>query len=243
MTNPTPIAVVTGGSRGIGRSIALALAARGFDLVITWKASKAAADAVVGEIQKSGRKARALQLDVSDTNSFAAFAEQIPHVDVLVNNGASGVGGAFDQVDSATFDQLVAEHFKGPFFLTQALLPKMSSGARVINITSAVTRFTFPGTPVYSSVKAATEALTRALAVELGPRGITVNSVAPGGVATEFNGSMMKGDAIRKMATEQTPLGRMAEPEDIADTVAFLASHDARFVTGQRIELSGGFRL
>lgn len=243
MTNTQRIAVVTGASRGIGRSIALTLARRGFDLVVTWKSAKDRAEEVVGELRQLGREAKAVQLDVAKVDSFRAFADSLSRVDVLVNNGASGASGPFADVTPATFDRLADEHFKGPFFLTQALLPKLVDGARVINVTTGLTRYAFPGLAVYSAVKAATEALTRSLAVELGPRGITVNAVAPGGIATDFNGSAMKEPGMQKLAVEQTPLGRLGETRDVADTVAFLASDDARFVTGQRLELTGGFRL
>lgn len=241
MTNP--IAVVTGGSRGIGRSIVLTLAQRGFDVVFTYFSAKPSADEVVAEVQKLGRKATAHQLDVGNVDSFADFAKSLTVVHALVHNGATGGGGAIGDVTPAAFDRLVNEHFKGPFFLTQALLPKLADGARVVNITTGLTRYVFAGQSLYSAVKAATESVTRGLAVELGGRKITVNAVAPGGIATDFGGGLMKDPAMKKFATEQTPLGRMGEPDDIANTVAFLVSPEAAFVTGQRIELTGGFRL
>ncbi len=253
MTNTNRIAVITGGGRGIGRSIALALADKGLDVVITWHSAEDRAEAVAEEVRAKGRRAVTLQLDVAKTTSFSAFTSALRDAlettwrttkfDVLVHNGASGAGALFSDVTEALFDRLLDEHFKGPFFLTQALLELLADGGRVVHVGTGLTRYVFAGQSVYSAAKAAIEMLTRSLAVELGPRGITVNAVAPGGIVTEFAGSAMHDSALQQAVIAQTPLGRMGQPEDVSGAVAFLVSDDARWVTGQRLELTGGFRL
>jgi NAD(P)-dependent dehydrogenase (short-subunit alcohol dehydrogenase family) len=248
-----PIALVTGASRGIGKSTALALAARGVDVVVTFVSAEKEANDVASAIRAKGRKAVALQLDLTKLQTLDAFVEGVKQklssewsrdkLDFLVNNGGSGGFSPFAETSEATFDELVDVHFKGPFFLTQKLLPVLADGGRIVNVSTGLTRYAFPGVAVYSAVKSALEALTRSLAVELGPRRINVNVVAPGGIATDFGGGAMRGEQMQKMVAAETPLGRMGEPEDVAGVIASLLSDDARWITGQRIEVTGGYRL
>jgi NAD(P)-dependent dehydrogenase (short-subunit alcohol dehydrogenase family) len=247
------VAIVTGGSRGIGKAVAMNLAAKGQDIILTYRSKKAEAEEVVASIEQRGRKAVALQLDVSDTKSFAAFAEAVKDTlkhtwnrndfDFLVNNGGFGHHAAITETTEEQFDQLVNVHFKGVFFLTQTLLPLMVDGGRIINISSAVTRFSFPGQSVYGAVKGAIEVLTRYMALEFGPRGIAVNAVAPGGVETDFGGGIMRNEEVSQYAISQTALGRVGQPEDVGGLVAALLSEETGWVNGQRIEVSGGINL
>ena len=253
MKNTSPIALITGGSRGIGRSTALLLAERGIDVILTFTSAEKEANEVAQTIRKLGRKAAALRLDLAQVGTFDTFVSAVKRqlldqwgrdtFDFLVNNGGSGGGGLVAQTPESTFDSLVNVHFKGPFFLTQKLLPVLADGGRILNVSTALTRFTLPGVSVYSAVKSALEALTRALAVELGPRRITVNSVAPGGVVTDFGGGLMRDPQLQKTVIAETPLGRVGEPEDVAGVIASLLSPDTRWITGQRIEVNGGHRL
>ncbi|MDF3822592.1 SDR family oxidoreductase [Leptospira sp. 96542] len=249
----SPIALITGGSRGIGRSTALALAARGIDVIITYVAARQEADELVQAIRQQGRRAAALRLDLTRTDSFDAFVTGVKqelartwsreHLDFLVNNGGTGGFSSFAETTEAAFDALVGVHFKGPFFLTQKLLPVLADGGRVVNVSTGLTRYAFPGVAVYSAVKSALEVLTRALALELGPRRINVNAVAPGGIATDFGGGAMRGESLQKLVVADTPLGRVGEPEDVAGVIAALLGPDTRWITGQRIEVTGGYRL
>lgn len=254
MTKNQRIAVVTGGSRGLGRNIALTLARQGIDVVLTFHSAEAKAAEVVKEISALGRKAVALQLDVAKVSGFADFTRRLDtalqrewhseRIHVLVHNaGAGGSAGAVPEVSEAAFDQAVNEHFKGPFFLTQALLPRLADGGRIVNITSGLSRYGYSGQSVYSAVKGALDVFTRGLALELGPRGITVNSVAPGGIETDFGGGYLREPTLRKMVADQTPIGRVGQPEDIGGIVALLVAEESRFMTGQRLEVTGGFRL
>jgi NAD(P)-dependent dehydrogenase (short-subunit alcohol dehydrogenase family) len=249
----SPIALITGASRGIGKSTALTLAARGVDSIITYISAEQEAADVVRAIRAQGRKAVALRLDVSKAGTFDAFAADVKRqlssvwsrdtFDFLVNNGGSGGASAFVETTEESFDTLVDVHFKGPFFLTQKLLPLLTDGGRIVNVSTGLTRYTSPGVAVYSAVKSALEALTRSLAVELGPRRITVNAVAPGGIATDFGGGLMRNEQLQKAVVGETPLGRFGEPEDVADVIASLLSPDTRWITGQRVEVTGGYRL
>lgn len=249
----TSIALITGSSRGIGKSTALALADRGVDVLVTYASAEAEAAEVVRAIQAKGRRAAALRLDLADTRSFAAFANDVRRAlssfggretfDFLVHNAGVGGGGSVAETTEATFDSLVAVHMKGPLFLTQALLPLLADGGRIVTVTTGLTRYHHAGTAVYSAVKSATEVISRHLAVELGPRGITVNSVAPGGIATDFGGGLLRAEAVQRAVAAETPLGRMGQPEDVADVIATLLSPAARWISGQRIEVTGGYRL
>nr|WP_295773262.1 SDR family oxidoreductase [Rhodoferax sp.] len=251
-TTTTPsIALVTGGSRGLGKSTALHLAQQGHEVVLTYKSQKAEADAVVAQIQALGRKALALQLDVADSASFAAFATQLRHslqaqwdretFNILVNNAGAGAHASLMETTTDQFDRLVNMHFKGVFFLTQALLPLMLDGGRIVNVSSGLTRFALPGYSAYAAMKGAVEVLTRYMAKELGPRGIAVNTVAPGAIATDFGGGAVRDNAqLNAFVASQTALGRVGEADDIGAMVASLVGCGNRWINAQRIEVSGG---
>ena len=249
----TPIALVTGGSRGIGRSTALALADQGTDVLLTYVTAEAEAHAVVAAIEARGRRAVALRLDLTRLDELGAFVSRVREalermggrtsLDFLVNNAGVGGYAPFATTSEATFDELVALHFKGPFFLTQKLLPLLADGGRIVNVSTGLARYVHPGLSVYAAVKGALEVLTRALAVELGPRRITVNTVAPGGIATDFGGGVMRDPGLQEVVAAETPLGRIGEPGDVAGVIAALLSPGTRWVTGQRIEVTGGYRL
>ena len=246
------VAIITGGSRGIGKSIALNTGKRGIGVILTYKSQKDDALQVAKEIQQAGAKAVALQLDVEHIKSFEAFALQIKSIlraefekdsfDFLVNNaGISGQRKAILDSTEEDFDQLVNVNLKGPFFLTQKLVPLLADGGQIINISSGLARFTFPNVSIYGSLKAALESFTRYFATEFAQRKIRVNSVAPGAVDTEFGGG--KDAMVIKHIAEKTALGKMADAEDIGLFVASLLSDDSRFLNAQRIELSGGFSI
>jgi len=209
---------------------------------------------VVALIEKRGRKAVALRLNVSDTTSFAAFGEVVKETlkhmwnrdnfDFLVNNAGFGIHALLTETTEEQFDQLVNVHFKGVFFLTQALLPLMAGGGRIVNISSGLARFSYPGNSVYGAVKGAIEVLTRYMAVELGPRGIAVNAVAPGAIATDFGGGVVRdNEAVNQQIASQTALGRVGQAEDIGGVVAALLSEETHWINGQKIEVSGGVNL
>jgi Dehydrogenases with different specificities (related to short-chain alcohol dehydrogenases) len=248
------IAIITGGSRGLGKDMAMNIAAKGNDVILTYNSKKEEAEAVVASIEKQGRKAVALHLDVSDTKSFAAFGETVKETlkrtwnrdtfDFLVNNAGFGIHAPFTETTEEQFDQLVNVHFKGTFFLTQTLLPLMVDGGRIINISSGLTRFSHPGNSVYGAVKGAIEVLTRYMAVELGQRGIVVNTVAPGAIATDFGGGIVRDNKeVNQFVASQIALGRVGQPEDIGGAVASLLGEETCWVNGQRIEVSGGMNL
>lgn len=249
----TPVALVTGGSRGIGRSTALALAERGIDVIFTYASAEAEANEVVRAIRGKGREATALRLELGSVEGFDAFVGEVKRqlgrlwgretLDFLVNNAGSGGFASFAETSEATFDALVGVHFKGPFFLTQKLLPVIADGGRIVNVSTGLTRYAFPGVSVYAAVKSALESLTRSLALELGPRRIAVNSVAPGGIVTDFGGGSMRDAQLQKAVIADTSLGRMGEPEDVAGVIASLLSPDTRWINGQRVEVTGGYRL
>jgi len=245
------IAIVTGSSRGLGKSMALSLAAKGQDVIITYRSQRAEAEAVVREIESLGQKAVALKLDVGDSASFPAFVEEVKAVlqahwqrdqfDFLVNNAGTGIHAPFAQTSEDEFDHLVNIHFKGVFFLTQQLLGLIADHGRIINISSGLTRFSLPGYSAYAAMKGAVEVLTRYLAKELGPRGIAVNVVAPGAIETDFGGGTVRDNAeVNQFVASQTALGRVGLPDDIGPMVASLLSDDNRWVNAQRIEVSGG---
>jgi NAD(P)-dependent dehydrogenase (short-subunit alcohol dehydrogenase family) len=256
-TNPsrtTPIALVTGSSRGLGRSMALHLADRGVDVVVTYRTKAQDARDVVAKIEAKGRKAVALALDVGDSKTFAAFAAELRAAlrrtwdretfSFLVNNGGTGGHAAFAETTEAQFDELMRVHLKGPYFLTQSLLPMIEDGGRIVNISSGLARFTFAGASAYASMKGGLEVLTRYMAKELAPRGIRVNTLAPGGVETDFNGAALRDNpGLNKAVASQTALGRVGLPDDIGGALAVLLSPEAQWITGQRIEVSGGMVL
>lgn len=248
------IAIVTGGSRGIGRDIAINIAQKGLDIVITYHTNQAAAEEVVAEIEKTGSTAHALQLDSSNTKNFDNFYGQLSdylqsqygndHFDYLINNAGTGLYTPFHETTEEQFDEMLNIHFKGVYFLTQKALPFLNDGGSIINISSGLARFTFPNCSAYASMKGAIEVFTRYLAKELGHRGITANVVAPGAVATDFGGGGNRdNEERRQMISNLTALGRVGEAEDIGSVVAFLCTHAGHWVNGQRIEASGGTML
>lgn len=248
------IALITGASRGLGRSTALALARTGADVIVTYRAQERTALDVVHEIEAQGRKAAALMLDVGDLSTFPAFVGELRNTltklwkrdtfDFLVNNAGFGLGAPFVDTTEEMFDQLMNVHLKGVFFLTQAVLPLLADGGRIVNLSSGLTRFSFPGYAAYAVMKGGIEVLTRYLAKELGARGIAVNAVAPGAIETDFGGGVVRDNAgINKAIAGQTALGRAGMPEDIGPLIAALLSESGRWVNGQRIEVSGGMLL
>jgi NAD(P)-dependent dehydrogenase (short-subunit alcohol dehydrogenase family) len=247
------IAIVTGGSRGLGRSTAVNLAQRGVDILFTWRANQKEAESLTREVEAMGRKAAAFRLDTSDTRLFDAFVAEVrktleswgrDRFDYLVNNAGNSQHINFDKVTEADFDAVVNVHFKGVFFLTQKLLPLINDGGRIVNISSGLARVSLPGSSVYGAAKGAVEVLTRYLAKELGPRGITANVVAPGAIQTDFSGGMVRDNPeVNKMVANMTALGRAGVPEDIGPMIAALLSDDNRWINGQRIEVSGGMAL
>ncbi|MFD0896572.1 SDR family NAD(P)-dependent oxidoreductase [Loigolactobacillus binensis] len=252
MTNK--IALVTGGSRGLGRSTAFALAQKGLAVVITYHSQQEQAAAVVAQIEQNGGQAAALQLDTGVTASFAAFAEQLTAVltekwqrqnfDFLVNNAGFGLEAGFAETTEAQFDSLMNVHFKGVYFLTQTLLPLLADQGGIVNVSSGLTRFTTPGGSAYAAMKGAIEVLSRYLAKELGPRGIRVNTVAPGLMATDFGGGAAKdNDQLRGFIGSATTLGRIGEAEDVSGVIAALCTDELKWVDAQRIEASGGMFL
>jgi len=250
-SNSTRVALITGGSRGLGKSMALHLAQRGVDVIVTYLAGAREANDVVASIQAQGRKAAALPLDVRNSKSFSAFADTVKstlretfgreQLDGLVNNAGTGAHASFIETTEAQFDELVNVHLKASFFLTQKLLPLIADGGRILNVSSGLARFTLPGYSAYASMKGGVEVLTRYLAKELGPRQITVNTIAPGAIETDFGGGRVRDDAkLNQAIAAQTALGRVGLPDDIGAAVALLLSPESHWITGQRIEVSGG---
>ena len=247
------IAVITGGTRGIGRAIALSLVAAGVDVVITYRSDRTAAMSVLEEIQKMGGTGVSLKLEVGDQTALDQFVTELSgalekswgknRFDFLVNNGGFGLRSTFVETTEAEFDEMMNVHFKGVFFLTQRLLPLLADGGRIVNISTGLTRFVAPASAAYASVKGAVDVLTRHLAAELGPRGITVNSIAPGPIATDFGGGMLRIPDVQKRMAAGSALGRIGEPEDIGGAVAALLSEGNRWITAQRIEVSGGTNI
>lgn len=252
MTNATTkLAIVTGASRGLGRNTALAIARHGGDVVVTYQSRAEDAQAVVAEIEAMGRRAVALQLDTGDVAAFPGFVERLraalkasfgrDSFDHLVNNAGHGDYAPLAETTEASFDRLVNVHLKGVLFLTQALLPIMVDGGRIVNLSSGLTRMTLPGYGAYSAMKGAVEVLTRYLAKELGGRGIAVNTVAPGAIETDFGGGAVRdNEEINKHIASVTALGRVGVPDDIGPMIANLLSEDNRWINAQRIEVSGG---
>jgi NAD(P)-dependent dehydrogenase (short-subunit alcohol dehydrogenase family) len=248
------IALVTGGSRGLGKNMALNLAHKGIDVLLTYHSQQAEAEAVVAEIRALGRRAAALRLDAGNVASFDGFFEQVKttlrdtfqaeQFQFLINNAGTALHAAFADTTEAQFDEMVNVHFKGPFFLTQKALAYLADGGRILNISSGLARFSYPGSSAYASVKGAIEVLTRYQAKELGARGITANVVAPGAIATDFSGGMVRDNPqVNAAVASATALGRVGEPDDIGPLVAFLCTDGARWVNGQRIEASGGMHV
>lgn len=245
------IALITGGSRGLGKEMALNVAKKGHDVILTYNSKKEEAEAVVAQIEKLARKGAALQLDVSSTKSFSSFASTVGQVlkdkwnrkdfDFLVNNAGLGVNASIAETTEEQFDLMMNVHFKGVFFLTQKLLPIISDGGRILNISSGLARFSLPGYAAYASMKGGLEVFSRYLAQELGPRKIAVNVVAPGAIETDFGGGAVRDNkALNTQIASSTALGRVGLPEDIGGVVAALLSDDCRWINAQRIEVTGG---
>ena len=247
----TKIVLITGGSRGLGKSAALHLAAQGTGVIVTYHQRADAAQEVVDTLQATGTKAVALRLDVGDVGSFGAFADQLKQAlsttwgrdsfDFLVNNGGIGINSPIAETTEAQFDQLLNIHFKGVFFLTQALLPLIADHGKILNISSGLTRLSRPGFAAYAAMKGAVEVLTRYLATELAPRRITANTLAPGAIATDFGGGFIRDNPeYSQMIADGTALGRVGQPDDIGAAIAMLLSDHSRWINAQRIEASGG---
>lgn len=245
------IALVTGGSRGLGKNMALALAKKGNDLIITYNSNQTEADEVVDAIQTLGQKAAALQLNVGEVKGFDAFANALTSTltekwntssfDFLINNAGIGIHAPFASTTEEQFDLLTNIHFKGVYFLTQKLLGNIADGGRIINVSTGLSRFSLPGYSAYAAMKGAIEVLTKYLAKELGSRGIAVNAVAPGAIETDFAGGVVRdNEQMNQGIAASTALGRVGLPDDIGGVVAFLCSEEGRWVNAQRLEVSGG---
>jgi NAD(P)-dependent dehydrogenase (short-subunit alcohol dehydrogenase family) len=254
MSSEVPIAVVTGGSRGLGRDTVLKLAAHGIDVLLTYRSNRAQAEAVVSQVAAAGRRAVALPLNVAVSASFPAFADQVREAlaatwqrerfDFLINNAGIGIHASFMETTEAQFDELANIHLKGTFFLSQKLLPLMADGGRIVNLSSGLARFSLPGFAAYAAMKGGIEVLTRYMAKELGARRIAVNAIAPGAIATDFGGGLVRDNPqVNATIAAQTALGRVGLPEDIGGVIASLLSSENGWINGQRIEASGGMFL
>lgn len=250
----TKIALVTGGSRGLGKDAALQLANKGFDLIITYQTKKEAAEDVVKEITTAGKTAFALPLDIASTAGFDEFAQKVKNIldghfagaklDALVNNAGVGLHAGFDATTEAELDAMTNINFKGPYFLTQKLLPLLNDGSSIVNTSSGLARFSFPGYSAYGPMKAAIDSLSRYQALELGSRKIRVNSIAPGAIATDFGGGFVRDNPeFNQTLASQTALGRVGLADDIGSVVAFLCTDEAKWINAQRIEVSGGIMI
>jgi len=246
-----PITLITGASRGLGRNAAVHLASAGHDLIITYRNGRAEAEAVLAEVQAKGARAVALPLDVGVSASFPAFAAAVgtalkehwqrDRFDHLVNNAGMGMHALVAETTEEVFDSLVNVHFKGVFFLTQKLLPLLADGGRIVNVSSGLARFTLPGYGAYAAMKGAIEVLSRYLAKELGARGISVNTIAPGAIETDFGGGRVRDNAdLNAFVASQTALGRAGKPDDIGGAIAALLAPGSGWINAQRIEVSGG---
>ena len=254
MNTKNKIALITGGSRGIGRDAALNLAKKGLDIIITYHSNEQEAKNVVAEIQSIGCKAAYFQTDTSKIDTFDAFFQQVTaylnketgnaNFDYLVNNAGTALYGPIAQTTEEQFDAAMNIHFKGVYFFTQKALNFMNDGGGVVNISSGLTRFSAPGSSAYASMKGAIEVFTRYIAKEYGSRQIRANVVAPGAIATDFgNGHTRDNKDVSKMIADITALGRVGLPDDVGSVIAFLCTEDAKWVNGQRIEVSGGMTL
>lgn len=250
----TKIALITGGSRGLGKNMALSVAQKGTNIIITYNSKKEEAEAVVEEIKGYGQKAVALQLDVSNSKNFDAFVSTVKDVlnkefstdkmNYLVNNAGVGVHSSYADTTEEQFDSMVNIHLKAAFFLTQKMLPIMNDGGAIVNISTGLARFTLPGYDAYAVMKGGIETLTKYQAKTLGARGIRVNVVAPGAIETDFGGGAVRDNKdLNAFVASQTALGRVGKPDDIGSVVAFLCSDEAKWVNAQRIEASGGMFL
>jgi len=246
------IAIITGGSRGIGRNIVLSLAKRGVDSIFTYNSNQAEAERVVALTVETGQQAIALRLDTGNISAFDTFVQSVQsalksfgatHFDYLVNNaGNNHHNMAFDKATEEELDSIYNVHFKGVFFLTQKLLPLIKDGGRIVNVSTARTRLISPGGAAYGSMKGAVEVLTKYMAKELGPRRIAVNVVAPGATETDFSGGIVRDNPVmNKRVADGTALGRAGVPDDIGSMIASLLSEDNRWINAERIEVTGGY--
>lgn len=246
-----PIALITGASRGLGRHMALHLSRRGIHIIGTYRSGAAQALALKQQIEAQGGKASMLALDITDTASFQAFSEAVTRTlltdfgrerfDFLVNNAGNGLFSNFIDATEEQFGSLVATHLQGPVFLTQRLLPLMQDGGRILNVSSGFVRFTLPGYSLYAAVKAAVEVLTRYMAVELGSRQIRVNAIAPGAIATDFGGGVVRDNQdVNAFVARGIALGRVGLPDDIGAAVAAILSDDMAWANGTTFDISGG---
>ncbi|MDO8402809.1 MAG: SDR family oxidoreductase [Pseudomonas sp.] len=248
------IALITGASRGLGKNAALHLAAQGVDIIGTYNSKADEAQELVADIERLGARAVMLQLDVSQSERFEAFATQVAdvlhsrfdrqHFDFLLNNAGIGLTANFVDTTVAQFDLLMNIHLKGPFFLTQNLLPLIADGGRILNVSSGLTRFSLPGYGAYAAMKGAMEVLTRYQAKELGARGISVNTLAPGAIETDFGGGTVRDNSdVNSYIAGNTALGRVGQPDDIGAAIALLLAPGSQWINGQRVEASGGMFL
>lgn len=248
------IALVTGGSRGLGKNMAVHLAQKNYNLIVTYKQSKAQALETVKEIEALGQQAIALQFDASTPAALDQFVSNVraamqsnwktDQLDLLVNNAGIGVYSSMADTTETEFDEMMNIHIKTPFFLTQKLLSNVKDGGNIVNISSGLTRFTFPNYGAYAIMKGAVEVMTRYLAVELGHRQITVNTIAPGAIETDFGGGLVRDNQeVNDLIASKTALGRAGLPDDIGAALAVLVSDDCKWLNGQRVELSGGTLL
>jgi len=250
MTTTSRITLITGGNRGLGRNGALALARAGSDIVLTYRNNAEEAQAVVAQIQALGQRAAALQFDVADAAALPGFVDalraqlaqwQATHLHALVNNAGTALYAPIAETTPAQFDEMVAVHLRGPYFLTQTLLPLIAEGGRILNISSGLARFAMPGSSAYAMMKGGIEVFTRYLAKELGARGISVNTLAPGAIETDFGGGRVRDDAqVNAMVASVTALGRPGKPEDIGPVMVALLDPATQWVNAQRVEASGG---
>ncbi|UAY55059.1 SDR family NAD(P)-dependent oxidoreductase [Arachidicoccus terrestris] len=250
-THNNKIALVTGGSRGLGREMALALASDGNDVIITYHTNQTQADEVVGLIKDKGVSATALQLDSRKTETFDNFFQTLnsylketykeAKFDYLINNGGTALYAPFEKTTEEQFDEIINIHFKGVYFLTQKALPFLNDNGAIVNVSSGLARFSLPGSSAYGATKAAVDTLTRYMAKELGNRGIRANTIAPGAIETDFGGGHVRDNKeVNLHIANDTPLGRVGLPTDIGGVVAFLCSPRAGWINAQRIEVSGG---
>lgn len=248
------VALVTGGSRGLGKDMALELAKKDFDVIITYLGNKDSAEKVVNEIKKTGKNALALQLDVAQSSSFDGFVKLVKEklktnfgtdkIHSLVNNAGVGTYAPFEETTEEQFDNMVNIHLKASYFLTQKMLPIISDGGSIVNVSSGLARFCFANYSAYGIMKAGIESLSRYQALELGSRKIRVNTLAPGAIETDFgNGAIRDNIDLNNMIANGTALGRAGLPDDIGSVVAFLCSEDSKWVNAQRLEVAGGFYI
>jgi NAD(P)-dependent dehydrogenase (short-subunit alcohol dehydrogenase family) len=248
------IALVTGGSRGLGKDMAISLAKKGMDVILTYRNNEIDAQKTVKQIESLGQKSSALHLDMSDFNSLGSFVQRViatlqskwntNSLDFLINNAGMGATVPFEQVTEELFTEFLNVHFKGIYFLTQKLVPYINPGGRIINISTGTTRFSNPGYSVYASMKGAIEVFTKYLAKELGSKGIGANILAPGPIETDFNNAAIRNNPqMKERLSTLSPLGRVGTADDIGGVVAFLCTEDAKWINGQRIEVSGGINI